>query len=194
MGGPNGQNPVAGCTTAVNACGFGVAEGMLYDAATQRFYLSDLDNHRIIVFDLPPTLAGMTNGMAASKVLGHADLLTGEGTIQGDPFLGGERYTNPAFGCTTMPNACSLSNVQKLAPDPARKLLFASDFNAARVLVYGANVGGTTLDAAGNATSVVTIGNSDGSKTFVVTDTLGASFKVTLPSGTTPLGTNTSIN
>jgi len=182
--GQNGQNPAAGCTTAVNACGFDTGEGMLWDPSTGRFYLADTLNHRIVVWDLS---GGLTNGMAAVRVLGHADLQTGEGFVNTPPFFGGEQYQNAAYGCTTTPNACGLGNVNQVALDPVRHVVFASDFNAARVLTYGAIVGQYPVTPAGNVSSLITLTNADASKTFVITDTLGGTYSVTLPPSAAPL-------
>lgn len=160
--------------TNTNACGLGVF-GVSTDfyAADSRLYVGDSSNHRVLVFDTD----ALTNGVAATGVIGQADFSTG---FANDPFFGG-----------------ATSRSRMVAPlgvafDPVGDRLFVSDAGNHRVLVFGSNVGGvpietgdddgntvTTMDAAGN--TVVDVQNNDGQ------------YGVIFPPGTQAPGTDSEI-
>lgn len=129
----NSQNPAAGCTTAVNACGVRRAYAVAYDGVRQRLFAADPDNHRVLVWNLA---AGITNGMAAQYVLGQA------------------RFTsdarNSACGGATAgtTNACGLSFPSELEYDAATQRLYVADTDNHRVVVFNLAAGITNGMAA----------------------------------------------
>jgi len=68
-----GQADFTSRTTGLSAGIFGGANGpsgIAYDSWNKRLFISDMGNHRVMVFNLS---GGITNGMNASYVLGQAD-------------------------------------------------------------------------------------------------------------------------
>ena len=83
-----------------------------YDVATDRLFVTDSDNHRILIFDVSPE--SLENGMAASFVLGQVDF-DGRG-----PGLGPDRLNRPG----------------SLRYDHVNERLFVADVGNQRVLVF----------------------------------------------------------
>jgi len=52
----------------------GTPTGVAYDSTARRLYVTDYCNDRVLVFNLPSTLAGITNGMSASDALNQPSL------------------------------------------------------------------------------------------------------------------------
>src|SRR5262249_17821589 len=73
---------------------------------------------------------GITNGMAASNVLGQPDFVTGT-----------PNTLNPTAGCTTPVNACGLWIPSGLWYDDPSKRLYLADLFNSRILVYDLTLG-----------------------------------------------------
>ncbi len=85
--------------------------GLVYDEANQRLFVADLDYNRILVFDLS---GGVTDGMAASNVIGQSDFIS-------------SAYNTTQDG---------LGNPQGLSYGSSAQRLFVADASNYRVLVY----------------------------------------------------------
>ena len=85
-----------------------------YDVSTDRLFVTDSGNHRILVFDVSPE--SLETGMAATTVLGQADF---DG---GDPGIGPDRFNRPG----------------SLRYDHVNERLFVADVGNHRVLVFPA--------------------------------------------------------
>ncbi len=109
-----------GSAGTIGACGLAFPSELVYDAATRRLYVADTDNHRVVVFDLS---AGITNGMAATAVLGQPNLTTGTANTA----CGG--------GSAGVIGTCGLDAPAALAFDPAGRL-FVGDAANHRVMVF----------------------------------------------------------
>jgi DNA-binding beta-propeller fold protein YncE len=77
--------------------------------------------------------------MSARFVLGQPDFATG-GANSAAPF-GNINSANPAEGCTTEINACGATRIFSVAYDSNRQLLFATDADNNRVLVWDLSAG-----------------------------------------------------
>ncbi len=97
------------------ANGINRARGVSYDAAEQRLFVADTDNHRILVFDLK---SGLQNGMAATAVLGQAN------------------FTAVTANAGSALGAAGLSGPRDVAYDGATKRLFVADTGNLRVLGF----------------------------------------------------------
>ena len=123
------------CDTEINACGIGTVDSLAYDAENQRLFASDQFNHRVLAWDLSN---GITNGMAASFVLGQADLVSGKANQ----------------GCGGVPNnfrasSCGLSQPTGLDYDALGNRLFVTDSNNNRVLVFDTSNLSDGMEASG---------------------------------------------
>ncbi|MFA6604279.1 MAG: hypothetical protein WCT10_05630 [Patescibacteria group bacterium] len=128
----NTQNAAFGCTTQVNACGLEDAFGLGFDSQNQRLFVADSYNHRVMIWELA---GGITDGMPAAHVLGQPNLQTGND----DRINNGNLYRdtmNPAFGCTTQPNACGMAVPMDVVYDNVHQRLFVSQYSRARVSVF----------------------------------------------------------
>jgi DNA-binding beta-propeller fold protein YncE len=109
-------------TTATNLESFGSQAGLAYDAANSRLFVSDTSNNRVLIYDLS---GGITDGMAASFVLGQSD------------FVSSTAY----YGA---PTAGSLIYPSSLAYDPSNQRLFVVDgFSNNRLVIYDLSSGVT---------------------------------------------------
>ncbi len=120
-GNTNTQNPGNGCTTEINACGVHRAWSVAYDSANQRLFGSDPDNNRVLVWDLS---GGITNGMAASSVLGQPDMITAE------------HNTACGGGSAGQVNACGMNFPEEISYDNKNDRLYVTDLLNHRVLVF----------------------------------------------------------
>ena len=113
-------NSAEGCDTAINACGMNTPAGLHYDAGTDRLFVGDSYNYRVLVYELA---GGIRNGMAASYVLGQPDFTTNV-------------YNNTCLGAGEGTDACSLGVVFGIDHDPATNRLFVADAFSQRILVF----------------------------------------------------------
>lgn len=111
----------------VNECGMKRPGDVHYDVSTERLYVADSGNHRVLVFDLS---LGLVSGMAASAVLGQPGFTTGE--------------PNTGCGGASGVDACSLSEPTAIAVDPSSGRLFLGDQGTSRVLVFDVSTGITS--------------------------------------------------
>ena len=115
--------------------------GLAYDSTSHRLFISDWVNSRVLVYDLS---GGISNGMAASNVLGQSDFTS-------------------SSACSTV-NASCLSNPEGLSYDSANQRLFVADGNN-RVLVYGLSGGISNGMAASNVLGQSDFGSNGSSTT-----------------------------
>ncbi len=110
------------CTTsASNLC---APTGLAYDPVGNRLFVGDWDDMRVVVFDLS---GGITNGMAASYVIGQANLTA-------------------TAGCGTVPTR-GICQPDGMVYDSVSQKLFVADASQSRVLVYDLS-GGLVNDIA----------------------------------------------
>jgi DNA-binding beta-propeller fold protein YncE len=118
-----GQNPVyvlgqpdfasnSGCYDTTSASTLCSPSGLTYDSTNNKLYVSDTSNNRILVYDLSD---GISNGMAASSVLGQPDFVSN--------------------GCDTT-SASTLCIPSGLTYDSTNNKLYVSDISNNRILVY----------------------------------------------------------
>lgn len=129
----NTQNPAAGCTTAINACGVARAYAVAYDDVHDRLFAADPDNHRVLVWDLS---AGIANGMAARWVIGQAN------------FTGDARNSACGGNGAGTVGACGLAFPSELAYDAPTGRLYVADTDNHRVVVFDLSAGITNGMAA----------------------------------------------
>jgi RHS repeat-associated protein len=108
-----GQTDFYSNTTAVAQNRFNAPKGLALDQATNRLFVVDYGNSRVLVFDV----ASITNGENAVNVLGQANFTTGTGATSQT------RLKNPA--------AAGL--------DGSRGWLFVGDYANNRVMVFDVN-------------------------------------------------------
>lgn len=92
--------------------GIGSPSSMYYDIATDRLFVSDAANNRVMIFDVSPE--SLQTGMKASLVIGQQDF------DAGDPGIGPDRLNRPG----------------SLRYDHANDRLFVADIGNRRVLVF----------------------------------------------------------
>jgi hypothetical protein len=102
-----------------------------YDERSDRLFVADMHNHRVLGFDVP---GAVIDGMNATLVLGQPDFTTG-GAVGSDPY-GNSNTPNAANGCTTAINACGMHRVWAVDFDSANGRLFVVDMDNNRVLVW----------------------------------------------------------
>ena len=126
----NGENAthILGATTSyttrtnqTSQAGFYRPRYEAYDSVHKRLFVSD-DASRVKVYDLS---SGITDGMAASWVLGHTTFTAAS-----------SNDTNAGAGCTTSINACGMEDQRGLAYDSDHDRLFVADASNNRVLVF----------------------------------------------------------
>jgi murein DD-endopeptidase MepM/ murein hydrolase activator NlpD len=122
---PCGGGPGTGPGGTPSACGYSGYSAPLHDPGANRLYVADSNNNRILVYDLPGAKELLVNGVRANYVLGQPDFAT----------MGFDTQ-NPAFGCTTTPNACGMTYVFGMAVEPNTGRLYAADSWYHRILVY----------------------------------------------------------
>lgn len=120
-----------------SASTFFVPTDIEFDAANERMFVADIHNSRVLVFDLSQ---GLDSGMSAVAVLGQPDLNAG---FSGAGFTWGDQNNtpNPAYGCAAGVNACGATRVWRIAYASSQQLLFASDSDNNRVLVWDLSQG-----------------------------------------------------
>ncbi len=121
FGASNTQNPANGCITTINACGVRRPFALAFDSARRHLFVTDPDNHRILVYDLSgPT----SNGMAARWVLGQSSMETAE--------------LDQPCGTTGVgtPNQCGLNFPESVAYDATSNQLYVADSGNHRVISY----------------------------------------------------------
>jgi DNA-binding beta-propeller fold protein YncE len=112
-----------GSAGAVSGCGLFLPNGVSYDAAQQRLFVTDDGNRRVLVFDV--SSAGDLAGLEATGVLGQPDLVSG-----------GANTDCPGGGAI---NACNLGEWGLRAHyDPGSGVLFVADAANHRVLAFDA--------------------------------------------------------
>jgi hypothetical protein len=92
-----------------------------YDAGSQRLFVSDTNNSRVLIYDLS---GGLTNNMDAAIVLGQADFTSRNAVLTQN------RMANPAA----------------LAYDAVGKRLFVGDMTYARILVYDLSISSAIIN------------------------------------------------
>jgi hypothetical protein len=108
--------------SGLGAADTGSFGGIFIEETNERLYVSDMENNRVLVFDLSGTLS---NGMDASYVLGQPDFTTGTAGVVFTPTQNG--FSN--VGADVAP-------VRDFTYDYDNNLLFASDSNAARIMIF----------------------------------------------------------
>ncbi len=102
-------------TAAGGADGMSAPSDLYYDAATDRLFVADSGNNRVLVYDARPGV--LKTGAAASVVLGQADF----------------NSVAPAVGQTRM------SHPGVLMHDPSHQRLFVGDEKNNRILIFDAD-------------------------------------------------------
>lgn len=106
--------------------------GLGFDAGTNRLYVGDTQNHRVMIFDV----AAVSNGEPATDMLGHFD--------------DSVSAPAPVYGINTLnngPNRWGFSmGYAGMAIDTNQHRLFVSDAFNRRVLVYDLNASNTLID------------------------------------------------
>lgn len=142
--------PLEGCDVAdgvVNRCGLSNATSIVYDEGSDRLYVADSSNNRIMVWDnLTP--ANVVNGMPADHVLGQPDFTTG---FTYTPYNGRASMNtpNPAYNECNVEyispnigwekrrvNPCGMSVPQGIAYDSTTDRLFVSNRRDSRVMIF----------------------------------------------------------
>ena len=154
--------------TNVNACGLGLyGSRITVDEATNQLFVSDAANHRVLVFDV----STITNGEAASFVLGQPDFTTG--------------YTGIAPNDGGSASRTTLQSPLGIGIDPLQDRVFVADGANERVLTFGANVSGNAIELDGPIAAVTSLVHSGGAVAVNMTDSNNASYSITFPPGTT---------
>jgi hypothetical protein len=112
--------------------GLGAAEnesfgGIFIEETNERLFVSDRENSRVLVYDMSGVIS---NGMNASYVLGQPDFTTGTAGAVFTPTQNG--FTNVGSGDAP---------VRDFSYDYDNNLLFASDSNSARIMVFDLSSG-----------------------------------------------------
>ena len=100
--------------------------GVAYDASTSRLFVSDLQNNRVLVFDV--STSTIHNGENAENVLGQADFVSADEAL----------------------TQSGLSGPTGLTYDPMTSRLFVADSNNYRVLVFNASTSALVPNGSGN--------------------------------------------
>jgi DNA-binding beta-propeller fold protein YncE len=152
IGQPDFTTTAAGLTASQMTLGY---SGMKFDSATQRLYVTDSANNRVMVFNASP--GSIANGMNASYVIGQSDFVSGSsGMSQKD-----------------------LSYPQGIVLDSPRQELYVFDWGGQRILRFDVSNLATHM----NASAVIgqpnfTTGGSSGgtSQTAMMSDNVGMGF------------------
>lgn len=121
-GGRNTLNFSQGCSTAINACGATRIFSVAYDSTRQWLFGADFDNNRVLIWDLA---GGITNGMAASYVLGQRDFQTGEANAACN-----------AGEVSGKVNPCGFKSPSDLYYDSVNATLYVADSSNHRVVAF----------------------------------------------------------
>lgn len=111
---------------------FNKPRGVAYNSVTKELYVGDSGNNRIMVFDLSQ---GITNGMNASKLLGH----TTRGGVPNWTFTTANQMGAPI-------DDIGLHTPDKVHFDSVGHRLFQSDQNNSRILVYNLDENNNLID------------------------------------------------
>ena len=109
-----GQTDFTSLAAATSQSGLNQPAYLAFDPAGNELFVADVGGRRLIRFNVAP--GTITNGESANFVIGEPDFTTVDGTV------------------VVSATSSILSN--GLVYDPAAQRLFASDFNANRVVVY----------------------------------------------------------
>jgi DNA-binding beta-propeller fold protein YncE len=110
-----------GAAGSVNQCGLDIPGQTFLDAGTERLYVTDAFNNRIVVFDIAN---GIVDGMPAAHVFGQDDFFSND--INNDC-----RFVSSSSGPV---NRCGLNFPFGFTGDPAQQRFFAVDTFNNRVL------------------------------------------------------------
>jgi DNA-binding beta-propeller fold protein YncE len=122
-----GQTNLTSCaTTTCNSTNMSGPRGLLHDSTYNRLFVSDSNHNRVLIYNFS---GGISDGMAASNVLGQADLTS---------------------CATTTCNNINLSIPYGLAYDSTYNRLFVADSAHNRVLIYNFSGGISDGMAASN--------------------------------------------
>ena len=105
-----GQSNFTSSGTATSQSRMNNPVNLSFDAATQRLYVADTGNDRVLVFEV----SSVSNGMNASYVIGKADFTS--------------------TGCNT--NSSTTCSPHSVAVDSVNQRIYVSDFTDNRVLVF----------------------------------------------------------
>src|SRR3989338_1364025 len=153
-------------TTAVNTTqtGMNILHGLSFDDNGQRLFVADGANNRYLVFNLS---GGITDGMAASFVIGKPDFTTNTGTLS-------QSLTTIARG---------------VMYDPVSQRLFVPDVSNSRIMIFDVSAAtGTTSSTLTNKATVSRLAagaSSTFSLSFTLTHNLSSVLTVTFPAGFT---------
>ena len=86
-----GQSNFTSNSTATTQSGFNVPADCAYDSSNQRLFVSEVSNHRVLVFDV----STITNGENAVNVLGQANFTSGSANRGGSA---GQNTLNSPYG------------------------------------------------------------------------------------------------
>jgi DNA-binding beta-propeller fold protein YncE len=113
-----GQNDFYSNVSTTTQNGLHQPSSLAFDQSSNRLFVTDTGNNRILVFDVSP--AHISNGENAENILGQSDYYS-----SGDFFSGGQGFNYPAA----------------LALDPTNERLFVADENNYRVLEFNVAIG-----------------------------------------------------
>ncbi len=106
-----GQTGFTTATTGTTSSTFNWPGGLSYDSTTGYLYVSDENNHRVMIFD---TSSGVSTGMAATYIFGADDFTTVNSTV----------------------TAATMGTAHGIDFDSANKRLYVGDSTNARVLIF----------------------------------------------------------
>ena len=106
-----GQTTFTTATTGTTSSTFNWPGGLTYDSTSDYLYVSDENNHRVMIFD---TSSGVSTGMAASYIFGADDFTTVNSTV----------------------TASTMGAVHGIDYDTANKRLYVNDTTNSRVLIF----------------------------------------------------------
>ena len=106
-----GQTGFATATTGTTSSTFNWPGGLSYDSTTGYLYVSDENNHRVMIFD---TSSGVSTGMSASYIFGADDFTTVNSTV----------------------TAATIGAVHGIDFDSANKRLYVCDTTNSRILIF----------------------------------------------------------
>lgn len=106
-----GQTGFTTATTGITSTTFNWPGGLSYDSVTGYLYVSDENNHRVMIFD---TSAGVSTGMAATYVFGADDFTTVNSTV----------------------TAATMGTAHGIDFDATNKRIYVGDSTNARILIF----------------------------------------------------------
>ena len=146
-----GQTTYTSCNAAATQSRLNLPMGVSYDGGTGRLFVTDKNNHRVLVFDASPaTLAATSTGDIAMDVIGQTN------------------YTNNGHSTTQT----GLNFPSGGVYDPISKRLFVTDNSNSRIMIFDGStttlastpIGENAIDVMGQAnyTSTLTLNNYQG--------------------------------